>query len=113
MGEETELYLTVETEDAGSASRQAQMLERILLEECPTAKIHRIRTDLDKMDGGATLALALASPVLVEVVKALRSFLIQRRSAKIVVRKGTHSFHLEGASDQQVNALLAFLREEK
>jgi hypothetical protein len=113
MGEEADLHLTVEAEDAGSASRQAQALERLLLEDCPAAQIRRIRTNPEQMDGGATLALALASPVLVEVVKAIRAFLIQRRSAKIVVKRGPRSFQLEGASDHQVKALLEFLREEK
>jgi hypothetical protein len=62
MEGEYELHLTVEAEDAGSASRHAQLLERLLLEECPAVQIRRIRTDNEKMDGGATLALALASP---------------------------------------------------
>jgi hypothetical protein len=113
MEEETELHFTVEAEDAGAASRQAQMLERLLLEECPSVEIHRIRTETENMDGGATLALALASPVLVELVKAVHAFLMQRRSSKIVVKKGTSSFTIEGASDRQINALLDFLRAHK
>src|SRR5271166_2876179 len=112
MGKETDLQLTVEAEDAGSASRQAQMLERLLLEECPTLQVHRSRTDTERMDGGATLALVLASPVLVELIRAIRAFLIQRRSSKIVVKRGTSSFTIEGASDRQMNALLDFLRAE-
>jgi hypothetical protein len=55
MGEESDLHLTVEAEDAGSASRHAQLLERLLLEECPTVLVRRIRTDTERMDGGATL----------------------------------------------------------
>ncbi len=113
MGEETNFHFTVEAEDAGSASRQAQMLERLLLEECPSVHIHRVRTETENMDGGATLALALASPVFVEVVKAVRAFLIQRRSSKIVVKRGTSSFTIDGASDREVNALLDFLRSGK
>ena len=66
LAEQTDLHLTIEGEDAGSASRQAQTLERLLLEQCPAARTRRIRTDAETMDGGATLAVALASPVLVE-----------------------------------------------
>jgi hypothetical protein len=113
MGEQAEVHLTIEAEDAGSASRQVQALERLLLEECPAVQIRRVRTDTENMDGGATLALALASPVLVELVKAVRAFLIQRRSAKIVVKRGTSSFTIEGASDQQMNELLDFIHRQK
>jgi hypothetical protein len=113
MGEATDLQLTVKAEDAGSASRQAQLLEQLLLEECTGIQIDRIRTDTEYMDGGATLALALASPVLVEVVKAIRAFLIQRGSSKIVVKRGRNSFTIEGASDQQIKALRTFLDAEK
>lgn len=110
---ETDLHLTIQAEDAGSASRQAQMLERLLLDECPMAQVRRTRTDPERMDGGATLAIALASPVLVELVKAVKAFLIQRRSAKIVVKKGQKLLSVEGGSDLQMNALLAFLRDGK
>jgi hypothetical protein len=113
LAEQTDLHLTIEGEDAGSASRQAQMLERLLLEQCPAARTRRIKTDAETMDGGATLAVALASPVLVELVRAVRAFLLQRRSAKISVKKGQSSFTIEGASEQQMNALLDFLRSAK
>ena len=114
MGEDISLHLTVEADDAASASRQAQMLEQIILEECPSVQIRRIRSNLETMDGGATLALAvLASPVLVEVVKAVRIFLVQRRSAKVVVKTSKGSFAIESATDQQINALLEFLRAQK
>ena len=113
LAEQTDLHLTIEGEDAGSASRQAQTLERLLLEQCPAARTRRIRTDAETMDGGATLAVALASPVLVELVRAVRAFLLQRRSAKISVKKGQSSFTIEGASEQQMNALLDFLRSAK
>jgi hypothetical protein len=113
LGEETDFHLTVEAEDAGSASRQAQMLERILLEECPSTRIRRVRSDTETMDGGATLALALASPVLVEVVKAIKAFLLQRQSSKIIITKGQTSFTVEGPADQHIKELLDFLRAEK
>jgi hypothetical protein len=113
LAEQTDLHLTIEGEDAGSASRQTQTLERLLLEQCPLARIRRIRTDAEKMDGGATLAIVLASPVLVELVKTVRAFLLQRRAAKISVKKGQNSFTIEGASEQQMTALLDFLRSEK
>src|SRR5215467_4965935 len=95
LGDQTDLHLTIEGEDAGSASRQVQTLERLLLEQCPAARTHRIRTNAETMDGGATLAVVLASPVLVELVKTLRAFLLQRRSAKISVKKGQSSFTIE------------------
>jgi hypothetical protein len=113
LAEQTDLHLTIEGEDAGSASRQTQTLERLLLEQCPAARVRRIRTEVERMDGGATLAVALASPVLVELVRAVRAFLLQRRSAKISVKKGQSSFTIEGASEQQMNALLEFLRSAK
>ena len=113
LAEQTDLHLTIEGEDAGSASRQAQTLERLLLEQCPAARTRRIRTDAETMDGGATLAVALASPVLVELVRAVRAYMLQRRSAKISVKKGQSSFTIEGASEQQMNALLDFLRSAK
>lgn len=113
LAELTDLQLTIEGEDAGSASRQAQTLERLLLEQCPAARTRRIRTDAETMDGGATLAVALASPVLVELVRAVRAYMLQRRSAKISVKKGQSSFTIEGASEQQMNALLDFLRSAK
>lgn len=113
LAEPTDLHLTIEGEDAGSASRQAQTLERLLLEQCPAARTRRIRTDAETMDGGATLAVALASPVLVELVRAVRAYMLQRRSAKISVKKGQSSFTIEGASEQQMNALLDFLRSAK
>jgi hypothetical protein len=113
MNEEAELHLTVEAEDAGSASRQAQVLERLLLEQCPSAKVHRIRSDRESMDGGATLALALASPVLVELVKTLGAFFMQRHTSKIIVKRGGSSVTIEGASNEQMNDLLRFLNKEK
>ena len=58
------LQIAVEAGDPATASRQAQALERLLLEEGPPATIERVRTNDETLDGGATLAVILASPVL-------------------------------------------------
>jgi hypothetical protein len=113
MEESLDLHLSIEAEDAASASRQAQALERLLLEECPSVSVHRTRINQERMDGGAMLAVALASPVLVEFVKTLRAFLLRHKTAKIVVKHGRTSFTVEGGSELQVNALLNFLRDKK
>ncbi len=80
-----ELLVKIDAEDAASASRQAQALERILLERNVPAEVDRIRSDQSRMDGGSMLAIAFASPVLLELAKALRMFLQRYHSAEISV----------------------------
>lgn len=69
------LQITVAAEDAAASSRSAQALNRIILEELPDAEVERIRLQSENLDGGATLAVILASPVLLEFARALRVFL--------------------------------------
>jgi hypothetical protein len=80
------LEITVVADDAAMASRQAQALQRIILEEGPpTAKVERVRTKHDTLDGGATLAVILASPVLLELARCLNKFLQRHNSSQVII----------------------------
>jgi hypothetical protein len=85
MSGQVHLRITVEAADPATASRHAQALERLLLEEGPTANIERIRTKRGTLDGGATLAVILASPVLLELARSLRMFLQRCNSSQVTI----------------------------
>jgi hypothetical protein len=85
MSEAIRLCVTVIAEDAATASRRTQALQRILLEEGPPADIERVRTAGETLDGGATLAIILASPVLLELARCLRMFLERYHSSAISI----------------------------
>jgi hypothetical protein len=78
-------YVTVEAGNAAEASRLAQALEKILLEDGPAADIERVRASAETLDGGTTLAIALASPVLLELARSLQVFLQRYKSSQITV----------------------------
>jgi hypothetical protein len=80
-----ELQITVEADDSATASRQAQALQRLLLEEGPPANVERIRANDQTLDGGATLAVILASPVLLELARCLRVFLQRYNSSHVTI----------------------------
>jgi hypothetical protein len=79
------LRITVEADDSATASRQAQALQRLLSEVGPPATIERVRTNDETLDGGATLAVILASPVLLELARCLRMFLQRYNSAQVTI----------------------------
>jgi hypothetical protein len=79
------LQITLEADDPATASRQAQALHRFLLEEGPLATIERVRTNHETLDGGATLAVILASPVLLELARSLRMFLQRYNASQISI----------------------------
>jgi hypothetical protein len=81
----TQLHITVRADDVAAASRQAQALEKLLLEEGPSAKIDRIKASDETLDGGATLAVILASPVLLELARCLRMFLQRYNSSHLSI----------------------------
>lgn len=85
MSGTNQLNITVQAEDDAAASRQAQALEKLLLEEGPSIKIDRIKASGETLDGGATLAVILASPVLLELARCLRMFLHRYNSSQISI----------------------------
>ena len=107
MNELTELRITVEAESAGLASRQAQALEKIVQEEAPAAQIDRMREAGDTLDGGATLALVLASPVLVELFRALRMFLQRYHSSAITISDAGGSLIARNVSAATIDSIVA------
>lgn len=88
MTEPLKLLISVDAEDAGTASRQAQALLRILQEAGPPAQLERIRESSETLDGGATIAVILASPVLLELARALRVFLQRHNGSSISISGG-------------------------
>jgi len=99
------LHLTIDAGDAATASRQAQALERIILEEGPAATIERIRTRQDTLDGGATLAVILASPVLLELARCLHMFLQRYNSSQVTITDERGSLVARNVSASTVMAL--------
>jgi hypothetical protein len=79
------LQVTVEADDPATASRQSQALQRLLLEEGLSATIERVRTNDETLDGGTTLAVILASPVLLELARCLRMFLQRHNASEITI----------------------------
>jgi hypothetical protein len=106
MSKAIKLCVTVLADDAATASRQAQALERLLLEEGPPADIVRIRADQQTLDGGATLAVILASPVLLELGRCLRMFLERYHSSQISISDEHGSVIAKGVSAGTVASLI-------
>ncbi len=77
--------IAVVSESVAASSRQAQALERLIQQEVPRSEVERIRDSTETLDGGATLAVALASPVLLELARALRVFLQRHNSSRISI----------------------------
>jgi hypothetical protein len=107
MNELTKLRIRVEAESAGLASRQAQALEMIVQEEAPAAQIDRVRETGDTLDGGATLAVALASPVLIELARALRMFLQRYHSSAITISDASGSIIAKNVSSATIDSIAA------
>src|SRR4051794_33589284 len=100
------LALEVMAEDVRATSLQAQELERMLLDELPRAEVTRVRTAAETLDGGATLAVVLASPVLVELGRVVRAFLTRNTSAEITIKDANGSMVVKGVS--AANAMEVF-----
>jgi hypothetical protein len=98
--------ITVEAENSGAASRQGQALQRILLEEGLPVTVERIRTDDTRLDGGATLAVMLASPVLLELARCLRVFLQRYNSSQISITDEHGSIVAKDVSASTVDELV-------
>jgi hypothetical protein len=105
--------ITVEAEGVGTASRQAQALQRILLEEGPPADIERIRSGRESLDGGATLAVILASPVLLELARALRMFLQRYHSSQVSITDEHGSIVAKNVSADTVSDLARMWSESR
>lgn len=82
-----QFHVTLASETVASASRQSQALERILQEHSLGAEIRRVKTSHSHMDGGATLAIILASPVLIAFARALQIFLQRHNSSSITIKR--------------------------
>jgi hypothetical protein len=104
--EATKFCVTVRAEDAATASRRIQALQRILLEEGPPADIERVRTSDETLDGGATLAIVLASPVLLELARCLRMFLERYHSSAISIADERGSIIADNVSAATVSDLI-------
>jgi hypothetical protein len=100
------LQITVAAGDAAASSRSAQDLNRIILEELPDAEVERIRCRNGNLDGGATLAVVLASPVLLELARALRVFLQRYNSSSISITDEHGSLSAENVSAHSVDELV-------
>jgi cobalamin biosynthesis protein CbiG len=99
------LQIMVAAGDAAASSRQAQALQRIILEREPTAGVERIRTDHETLDGGATLAVVLASPLLLELARCLRLFLQRYNSSQISITDEHGSIVAKNVSATTVDRL--------
>jgi hypothetical protein len=102
MSDAIKLCVTVLADDAATASLRAQALERLLLEEGPPADIERIKADQQTLDGGATLAVILASPVLLELARCLRMFLERYHSSQISITDAHGSVVANSVSSETV-----------
>jgi hypothetical protein len=102
----SKLQITVTAEDAAASSRSAQALNRIILEELPGAEVERIRLQSENLDGGATLAVILASPVLLELARALRVFLQRHNSSRISITDEHGSLSVANVSAHTVDELV-------
>lgn len=111
MSDTLELRLTLRAEDVGTSTRQAQALERLLLEKGPPAEIRRVRTDQTTMDGGATLAVILASPVLLALAQSLRAFLERYRSSEIIITDPKGTVVTKNVSAHNVSELIAVFQQ--
>jgi hypothetical protein len=100
------LKITVVAEDTAASSRSAQALNRIILEELPDAEVERIRLQSENLDGGATLAVILASPVLLELARALRVFLQRHNSSRISIADERGSLSVANVSAHTVDELV-------
>lgn len=85
-----EYRIKVQSDEAGVASRQAQSLERTLRELELDADVRRVKEDQTTMDGGAVIAVVLASPVLLELAHALRVFVERYHSSSITISEDGH-----------------------
>lgn len=109
------LQITVEGDDIAAASRQAQALQRILLEEGLPADVERVRAKLnrDNLDGGATLAVILASPVLLELARCLRMFLQRYNSSQVSITDEDGSVIAKNVSAATVSELVLKWSEKR
>jgi hypothetical protein len=105
-GRPLKLQITVEVDDVAVASRQAQALQRILLEEGLPAGVERVRLNRANLDGGATLAVILASPVLVELARCLRVFLERYSSSQVSITDDSGSVLAKNVSAATVSELI-------
>jgi len=106
MNEALKIQITVEADNVGTSSRQAQALHRILLDEGLPAVIERIRLGHETLDGGATLAVVLASPVLFELARTLRIFLQRYHSSRIRITDEHGSVIVEEVSEATIAKVL-------
>jgi hypothetical protein len=112
-GPPLKLHITVEVDDVAAASRQAQALQRILLEEGPPADVERVRLNRDNLDGGATLAVILASPVLLELARCLRMFLERYKSSQVSITDENGSVLAKNVSAATVSELIRKWSEKR
>ncbi|MGD0109456.1 MAG: hypothetical protein ABSC06_36305 [Rhodopila sp.] len=91
--------------EAADAGRAAESLRQTLLDVDPTIQATRVRTDAEVMDFGATLAIILAAPAIVELAKGITNWLARSHSSRLTVIGPDGSTIVENISARQAAGL--------
>jgi hypothetical protein len=71
--------------EAADAGRAAESLRRTLQEVDPMIQAKRVRTDVEALDFGASLAVILATPAMLTLAKGISNWLARTPTSKLTI----------------------------
>jgi hypothetical protein len=99
----------VSGEEAADGVNLAADLEGWLLDENVRASLSRLKPDQETMDGGSIIGVILAAPAVIELAKALQTWIKANRSAKITIKDGSGQVIVENLSHAELRDVVSAL----
>jgi hypothetical protein len=112
MDEQVRYVVYFEGLSTAEAGRATEGLQRSLREVAPAIQTSRVRTTSDTLDFGASLAVVLAAPAVVELAKGISNWLARSLNSKVTIKTPNGEVIVENISARDAPRLAEKLQQD-